>query len=177
MLVESVRTLLPGLTSNNEALFIFAKPTNEARVFFAANCYYACDSLPHDLIAFDPKLRAFIPLLNAPRGDLIAVNLSQNQRRLAFGGPADELGEIRELWVYDLVDDKLSRPLTLPSTESLPAYQARAEGDAPLVSRIDVSWKDPTQVTYKVFRAGGTIPEGSSAARKPTATRTTQVAP
>lgn len=172
VLVESVNVLLPGLVANNSAIYLFATPTNATRVYYAMSCRGPCDAGLHTLISFDPKTRSFIPLLNAPDIQLRPDHLSSNKQRLSYVAGIDEDGEARELWIYDLVKDTRAKLITLPETESL--TQALLEFDGSPATNI--TWKDPTALSYKVYRAGGRIP-GTENPRREIATRTANIQP
>lgn len=172
VLVDSVNALIPGLVSSRSALYLFAKPTNSDRVYYGISCNGPCDAGLRDMISFDPKRKSFIPLVNAPDIQLNATHLSGNQHRLAYIAGIDEDGEARELWVYDLTADTRTKVITLPSAESLTKALLEFDG-SPLV---DVVWKDPTMVSYSVFRAGGRIP-GTDRPRTVIATRTANLEP
>lgn len=172
VLVQSVNALIPSLVANRQALYLFAKPTNSSRVFYGISCNGPCDAGLQKLISFDPKQKAFIPLLNAPDIQYSGEHLSSNQHRLVYLAGMDEDGEARELWVYDLVTDARQKLVTLPATESL--TQSLLEmNDAP---NMVVTWKDPSTVSYNVYRAGGTIPP-SARPRRELATRTATIPP
>lgn len=172
LLVASVNALLPALVANRQALYLFARPTNERRVFFTRSCNGPCDAGGEGLIAFDPELRAFIPLLNVPNVAMSHVLVSPNQRRMAYLQGFDAEGEARELWVYDLVADGQTRLVVLPAGESFTSALLEFDGSA--VGSI--TWIDPALISYKVYRAGGRIP-GTDRPRTEVATRTVIVSP
>lgn len=167
-LVEHVRDLLPGL-SQYGALFLYARPSASQRVIFTRGCVGDCDVAPANPIAFDPALKAFIPLLNAPeRMQLMAAQLSANQNRMWFTGPSEE-EEQRELWVYDFVKDTRTSVIRLPAGESMTEFQVELGPAA-----VHVTWTDPTELEYKVYRGGGTVPSFERP-RTEIATRTVSV--
>lgn len=172
VLVQSVNALLPGLVANRQALYLFAKPTDSKRIFYGISCNGPCDAGLQNLISFDPTTKAFIPLLNAPDIQYSAQYLSSNQRRLVYLAGMDEDGEARELWIYDLVADARQKLVTLPATESLTQSLLEMNGAPSMV----VTWKDPSTVSYNVFRAGGTVPF-SERPRRELATRTAIIPP
>lgn len=172
-LVESVNALLPALPADASALYLFARPTSERRVYFTRSCNGPCDAGGQGIIAFDPDLRAFIPLLNVPDIAMSHAWASPNQRRIAYLAGVDADGEARELWVYDLPADRQTRLVLLPAGESLSAEISDFDG----ASVPDLSWIDPTRISYKVYRAGGRVPSSSDGARTPIATRTATIAP
>ncbi len=171
VLVEDVRALLPGL-SQYQALGIFARPTSDTRVYFVQGCAGACDGAPHNIVAFDPKFRAFIPLLNAPNIAYDTAALSQNQHHIVYVQGIDTDGEARELWVYDFTKDQATRLLTLPAGESLSSALSEFDG-APVTA---ISWVDDATISYKVYRAGGRVP-GTERPRTEVATRTVALMP
>ncbi len=119
-------------------------------------------------MAFDPALKAFIPLINSPDFYISAGQVSPNQRRMWFIGPNGET-EQRELWVYDFVNDKQTLAIRLPATESLTQYESEI---GPII--VNIHWIDPITLEYKVYRGGGTVP-ASTRPRTETDTRTAVV--
>lgn len=170
VLVASINALLPALPANFEALFLFARPTGDRKVYFTRNCNGGCDGKGVGILAFDPAVRAFIPLLNVPDVHTADMELSPNQRRAAYVSGYDDDGETRELWVYDLIGDSRTRIVTLPEGETF----TRALQEIDESADFQVSWVDPTQLTYEVYRAGGRVPF-SERARTPIATRSVSV--
>ena len=174
-LIESVNTLLPALENGRRVLALFARPTGIGglgRVFFSVQFDPFADPegdmpFPLQLISFDPVLRAFIPLLNAPDVLSERTALSPNQHRIAYADAEDEGENLREIWIYDLVKDKRSRVVTLATSESLTSPFELRPG-------VQFAWKDPSLLQYKVYRAGEA---GVSLERQLIATRTVKIEP
>lgn len=168
-LVEHASDLLPGLRDGGSTLVIVARPSGSTRTIFAFGCAGGCDA-PGAVrpIAFDPALRAFIPLINTPDHYIESSMLSPNQRRMWYTGPSGAV-EQRELWVYDFVNDRQTSVLRLPTGESFTEYESEIGPVA-----VHVSWTDPTMLEYKVYRGGGAVPLYESR-RTEIATRTVSV--
>lgn len=167
-LVEHASDLLPALRAGGDILTIVARPSGSTRTIFAFTCE-GCDAPgAYRPIAFDPALRSFIPLINAPSHYITAAQLSPNQRRMWYTGPDGE-AEQRELWVYDFVNDRQTLAVRLPAGESLTQYEPELGPKA-----VTVRWTDPTALEYKVYRGGGTVPSYERP-RTEIATRTASV--
>lgn len=167
-LVEHASDLLPALKPGNSALVIVARPSGSNRTIFGFTCSGGCDAPGATKpMAFDPALKAFIPLINAPDFTITAVQLSANQRRLWYSGPFME-PEQRELWVYDFVNDKRTLAIRLPTAESL------TQSESEFAITVNIRWSDPITLEYKVYRGGGTVPD-TTRPRTETATRTAVV--
>lgn len=176
ILVESVNTLLPGLENGRRVLAVFARPTaigGTGRVIFSIqfDLFEGPEGdmpLRLQIISFDPVLRSFIPLVNAPNVRRTLFEISPNGHRFAYADAQDEYQNLREIWVYNMVEDKLSRVLSLASSESLTSAMI-------LIPSIDLSWKDPLLLQYGVYRAapGELLDE----ARQRIATRTVKIEP
>ncbi|TAK05375.1 hypothetical protein EPO33_05430 [Patescibacteria group bacterium] len=152
-LVEHASDLLPALKAGDSALVIVARPSGSTRTIFAFGCAGGCDAPgATQPIAFDPALRAFIPLINPPDHYIAGSLLSPNQRRMWYTGPSGE--EQRELWVYDFVNDKQTVAVRLPAGESL--TECVPEIGPP--ESVRIRWTDPTMLEYKVYRGSGTVP-------------------
>ncbi len=168
-LVEHASDLLPALKEGSSALGIVGRPSGSTRVIFAFGCAGGCDAPGlYRPMAFDPALRAFIPLINAPDHYIGAGQLSPNERRMWFTGPSDDI-EQRELWVYDFVNDKQTLAIRLPNSETLTAYEPEIGPKA-----VTIRWVDPTQLEYKVYRASAAVPSYERP-RTEIATRTASV--
>lgn len=168
-LVEHASDLLPALKAGSSALVIVARPSGSTRTIFAFGCSGGCDAPgATQPIAFDPALRAFIPLINTPNHYITSAQLSPNQRRMWYTGPSSE-AEQRELWVYDFVNDRQTSAIRLPAGESLTEFEVELGPRA-----VHVTWTDPTMLEYKVYRGGGTVPSFERP-RTEIATRTVSV--
>ncbi len=166
-LVEHASDLLPALKAGNSAIVIVARPSGSNRTIFAFGCAGGCDAPgATQPMAFDPALKAFIPLINAPDFYIAANQVSPNQRRMWYTGVSGDTEE-RELWVYDFVNDRQTLAIRLPASESL----TECAPEIGLSVSTSIRWTDPTMLEYKVYRGSGTVPF-CERPRTETATRT-----